>query len=166
MATKDSLTGLLNRGAFFERASSMCRTGRATAAVMVDIDHFKRVNDTWGHAAGDKALQLVAAQLSDDKAIVGRIGGEEFAILISSSELDAGANHAETLRQKIAEQQIDMGSVKINLSCSFGVSEWRTADDIDLLLRRADDALYLAKKTGRNRVVVQTQACPTGSPIG
>ena len=155
MATRDGLTGLLNRSAFFKRGAQLCLSRSASvAAIMVDIDHFKRVNDTYGHAAGDEAIRFVASKLDDGKAIVGRLGGEEFAILTADEDPQAAACRAETLREKIAAQRIKVGAAEISLSCSLGVSAWQAGDDIDRLLRRADDALYLAKTTGRNRVAV------------
>jgi diguanylate cyclase (GGDEF)-like protein len=155
MATTDALTGLLNRRAFFERAKGLLQAGAGgISATMVDIDHFKRVNDLHGHAAGDAALCFVAGQLRDEDAIVGRLGGEEFAILHANSEIESSVMRSERLRERIANGNIDLGGgAQGAVSCSFGVAARHPGDDIDRLLRKADLALYAAKTSGRNRVV-------------
>jgi diguanylate cyclase (GGDEF)-like protein len=114
---------------------------------MIDLDHFKFINDTHGHAAGDAALCAVAQELAVDSALLGRLGGEEFALLVEGRMGDVRAM-AERLRGAVAG--LVLGGLK--LTCSFGVSEWRRGDTIDGLLKRADMALYEAKLGGRNRV--------------
>ena len=154
MATVDPLTGLLNRRAFFQRAKALLQSAGEISATMVDIDHFKRVNDVHGHAAGDAALCFVAEHLRDADAIVGRLGGEEFAILHANREIESSLLRSESVRQRIASGNIDLGAgARASLSCSFGVAARRPGDDIDRLLRKADVALYVAKTSGRNRVV-------------
>ena len=153
LATTDALTGMYNRRAFFDRAGTLCaraRDGAALSAVMADLDHFKRVNDTRGHATGDEMLCAVAQALMSEGTLVGRIGGEEFAMLVDGPLGDAAAL-AERLRAKIEALRVGIGAV--TLTCSFGVSEWNEGDSIDRLLQRADFALYEAKIGGRNRVV-------------
>lgn len=153
MATRDGLTKLLNRPAFFERAARMCREATAPfAAIMADIDHFKAVNDRFGHAAGDKALISVATCLGRRSEIAGRLGGEEFVLLLHESDLDRARGIAEELRHAIALRAIELDGATMNLSCSFGVALAEPGADIDELLRRADSALYDAKRGGRNRV--------------
>jgi diguanylate cyclase (GGDEF)-like protein len=154
LATTDALTGMFNRRAFFDRAGGLCaraQSGGALGAIMADLDHFKRINDTHGHAAGDEALCAVAQTLMDDGALVGRLGGEEFAILVDGGTLAGTVEVAERLRQKIEALRVGVGT--LSMTCSFGVSEWRAGDSIDRLLQRADVALYEAKMAGRNRVV-------------
>lgn len=168
LATTDSLTGMYNRRAFFENAKQLCARaegGYALSAIMVDIDHFKQINDVHGHDVGDDAICAVAHELMIDRAIVGRLGGEEFALLIDRPMLDAAAV-AERLRSQVEALKIGAGT--ISLTCSFGISEWQRGDTIDRLLKRADMALYEAKLGGRNRVVAADNAmlAPTYSEAG
>ena len=156
LATTDSLTGLFNRRAFFENArvlSERAEAGEPLSALMVDIDHFKHVNDIHGHEVGDGAICAVANDLMIERGLVGRLGGEEFALLLDGRCLADAAAIAERRRVKLAEMEIKAGNETISLTCSFGVSEWRQGDSIDRLLKRADVALYEAKIGGRNRVV-------------
>lgn len=164
LATTDPLTGVLNRRAFFERSREVCaraNAGGALSAILFDIDHFKRVNDLFGHDVGDKAISAVAHQAASEDLIVGRLGGEEFAALVDGRGLDDALAMAERLRLKIAALQFDTSHGRMTLTCSFGVSEWEPGDTIDLLLKRADVALYAAKTGGRNRVT----AANAGRPI-
>ncbi len=161
LATTDSLTGMFNRRAFFDRAGTMCeraQAGAALGAIMADLDHFKNINDTYGHAAGDEALCAVAQTLMDEGVLVGRIGGEEFAVLVDGDCAADAMSVAERLRQKIEKLRFGIGAMR--LTCSFGVSEWRPGDSIDRLLQRADVALYEAKIGGRNRVVAAGAGTP------
>jgi len=160
LATTDELTGLLNRRAFFEQAQSLGklvdRQQGAMCLVVVDIDHFKRVNDTHGHAAGDAVLAEVAHRL--DGALrasdcIGRIGGEEFAIALPFTPLDRALALMEKLRQAVRREPIRFGDVPIRTSVSVGVAELGAAAmDISATLRRADEALYQAKAAGRDLV--------------
>ena len=125
MATVDGLTGLLNRRAFFQRGERLLQSGATDiTATMVDIDHFKRINDAYGHAAGDTALRNVAAQLREKDAIVGRLGGEEFAILRVDSTAQASVDRSEAARQRIAGEELVLGGAPVRLTCSFGVAAW------------------------------------------
>jgi two-component system cell cycle response regulator len=155
-ATTDGLTGLLNRRAFFESAAEMCRAaqaGSALSAVMFDIDHFKRINDTYGHEMGDQVLSAVGAEIRGGGQVAGRLGGEEFCVLIYGDALEA-LNGAGELQQSIRALRFDHnGQVFIN-TCSFGIAEWETGDTIDRLLRRADVAMYQAKQSGRDKIVM------------
>jgi diguanylate cyclase (GGDEF)-like protein len=157
LATTDPLTGLLNRRAFFvqaEEVSARADAGGILSAVMFDIDHFKRVNDMHGHDVGDAAIRGVAREAAaTKKAILGRLGGEEFAILLEGVAHSDAVAVAEDLRLRLAEARFESGTEEISLTCSFGVSEWESGDTIDRLLKRADVALYKAKIDGRNRVV-------------
>ena len=157
LAETDSLTGLCNRRAFFARAGSAAeRLGRdgRLSAVLADIDHFKRINDGHGHDVGDRAIQAVA-ELMGGEGIGGRLGGEEFAVILPGLGLDAATEHAERLRRRVRDLRIPSDRGAVSLSCSFGVSTWAEPDNIPALIKRADLALYEAKTRGRDRVVTQ-----------
>ena len=168
LATTDPLTGILNRRAFFDRAHVACvqaSAGRALCAIMLDVDHFKRINDVHGHDVGDEAIRGVAREVAaTPDAVVGRLGGEEFVMLIADRTLADTVAVAEDLRRRLAVLQFDAGKDKMMLTCSFGVSEWQPGDTINWLLKRADLALYKAKLDGRNRVAVQDPAPPPIPP--
>ena len=154
-ATTDFLTGLLNRRAFFESFGDACeraQNGSAVSAIICDLDHFKQINDIHGHGVGDAALRAVAAEATLLDGIVGRLGGEEFAILVEAPLSEAFAI-AELFRRTIGEMKIPADKAVVEVTCSFGVAEWEIGDTADSLLRRADLALYDAKRAGRNRVV-------------
>lgn len=156
LATTDSLTSLLNRRAFFERAElslARAQAGASLSAILCDIDHFKRINDLYGHAVGDAALRAVTAVIADATANAGRLGGEEFAVLVEDAGLEQAAALAEQLRRGVEKRNFGGNGETLSLTCSFGVSEWRPSDSIDALLRRADAGLYAAKSGGRNRVI-------------
>jgi two-component system, cell cycle response regulator len=159
LATTDPLTGVSNRRAFFQAAEQIVARFGSDArlsAIMIDIDHFKQINDSYGHDIGDAALRRVARLAASESAVVGRLGGEEFAILLDGKGLTEAMELAERLRAKIASLNLKTVQGPITLTCSLGASEWRSDDTIDSLLRRADAALYAAKDTGRNRVVAET----------
>jgi two-component system cell cycle response regulator len=163
LATTDPLSGLLNRRAFFERATDLCdkaQTSRPPTAVMIDIDHFKRINDVYGHDVGDEAIRAVTRLAQRAGEVVGRLGGEEFVSLRADKTLAQAADLAENLREAIAGLEIATDRGPLRLTCSFGVSEWIDGDSVDQLLKRADLALYAAKSAGRNRVVAaHAEAC-------
>ncbi|MCI4678790.1 diguanylate cyclase [Rhodoblastus acidophilus] len=161
LATRDGLTGLLNRPAFFHRAIKICKEGGAPiAAIMADVDHFKSVNDRFGHAWGDKALKSVAENLARRADVAARLGGEEFVLLLPASSPEHALAVAEDLRRAIASCEIDVDGTPLRLSCSFGVAVAQPGAEIDDLLRRADCALYAAKRGGRDRVVVHDDERP------
>jgi two-component system cell cycle response regulator len=166
LAVTDSLTGMFNRRGFFEQAVQPCRRaeeGTPLCAIMADIDHFKRINDEHGHDAGDKAIFALAHELMSGSWHAGRLGGEEFALLLDGRNLAEAAAIAETLRGRIAALRIPSDGGQLALTCSFGVSEWRARDSIDSLLKRADIALYEAKLRGRDRVIsTSDESAPTG----
>jgi diguanylate cyclase (GGDEF)-like protein len=161
LATTDPLTGVANRRALFAAAEELCAladAGEALTAIMLDIDHFKRINDEFGHDAGDQVIRAVAREAAAEYDVVGRLGGEEFAILLSGQTRAAAAADAERLRVKFEAMRLEAGGEPVKFTCSFGVSEWRPDDTIDELLKRADAALYLAKSGGRNRVAADDGA--------
>ena len=164
LAMTDPLTGVCNRRAFFEHAAAAClpaQAGCALAAIIFDIDNFKRINHANGHEAGDAVLRAVAQQAAQAHATVGRLGGEEFAILLEGSLSEAAAA-AEDLRRVIAGARFGKLAVHLPVTCSFGVSAWQARDTIDHLLKRADVALYDAKLAGRNRVIAVDAAVLDG----
>ncbi len=160
LSQRDALTGLLSRRELMRRIEDQQRwhqrSGQVHALVMVDIDHFKRVNDTRGHAAGDQALVAVAQCLqaaSREVDSAGRLGGEEFCLLMPQTGLAEAAAAAERVRARIQALDIALGGEPVRLTASFGVAAIVDADrGSDDLLRRADAALYRAKAAGRNRV--------------
>jgi len=165
LATTDSLTGAANRRSFLEQASAEIarsrRYGLPLALLMLDIDHFKLINDSFGHAMGDEALRAVhqgCSRLVRVQDVIGRLGGEEFAVLLPQTGHEAAMGLAERLRQQIAsiglrkpDQPPDSTH---SVTASFGVTVLKSDDRlVDDLLLRADEALYLAKRRGRNCVV-------------
>ncbi len=160
MALTDSLTGLYNRRGLFEigrlEFSRALRNNQPFAALMVDIDYFKRVNDLYGHAIGDQALQGLARHLNSmtrDIDIVGRYGGEEFVILLSKTPLGAARDIAERLRSAVENSPLATDSGNLRVTISLGVAAISSeTPDLETLIARADQALYIAKHKGRNRV--------------
>lgn len=165
LATTDFLTGIDNSRSFMEKGEQEIhrarRYDRSLAALMVDLDHFKQTNDTYGHAVGDKTLAAVAdtfRSLLRDIDIYGRLGGEEFAILLPEADLDGAVTTAERLRLAVAEMVIPDGPSTLNVTVSIGVAVLSEKDGaLEALLKRADEGMYEAKRQGRNRVV--TAAC-------
>ncbi len=166
LARTDALTGLLNRAAWHEEAGTLHRLVQRQAGaltlVMLDLDHFKRINDSHGHAAGDAVLREVGRLLRSELRTtdrVGRIGGEEFAIAMPFTTAQAAASRIERLRERIAAQPVahgTQGGQRIAVTVSGGVAPWREGDrTLEAALRRADAALYRAKASGRNRVLVE-----------
>ena len=161
LATRDPMTGVFNRRALFEQFQQVFDRAREAdtplSAMMVDIDHFKAVNDNYGHAVGDEVIKLVAAILDDcapQRAIVGRYGGEEFAVILPDHALDAAETLAETIRRRILESSGNTELPIRRLTASLGVSQLGPEiDSPDALIDLADQALYQAKTRGRNRVV-------------
>jgi diguanylate cyclase (GGDEF)-like protein len=154
-ATTDMLTGLLNRRAFFDRAVELCdmaRAGQKLSAILFDVDHFKEINDIHGHEAGDRVLATVGAHVKLD-GVTGRLGGEEFGVLTPGEAEDA-CEHARDLQRAICALRFDQAGRAFSITCSFGVAEWEMDDSVDHLLRRADLAMYEAKRSGRNRIVL------------
>ena len=155
LATIDSLTGLLTRRAFVAAAERMVEramAGRHFSVLICDLDKFKAINDTYGHETGDLVLRKVSEELRAIDVPTGRLGGEEVALL-TDGHLDDAVDLAERIRELVSNLAIRVGNRTIGVTCSIGAAEWEPGDTIDTLLRRADAALYEAKRTGRNRVV-------------
>lgn len=158
-ADTDHLSQLLNRGAFLrqaehlaERLSTRSRQEATMTALLIDIDHFKTVNDRHGHAVGDTAIRGVAGVLRETGALSCRWGGEEFAVLIDGQGPGAAAVVAHGIRRRCAALQVVSGEERVRLTVSIGVATWLDGDVVDGLMRRADVALYAAKAGGRDRV--------------
>ena len=161
LATVDSLTGLVNRRAFFERTDSArllaTRLHSPISLMMIDIDHFKRLNDRFGHATGDEALRVFAAtaqQALRDHDIMGRLGGEEFALVLPGTDLEGAIQAAERLRQTVAAALLPASDSQYSMTVSIGVVVIDPNEHINSALARADRALYAAKNSGRDRIVV------------
>ncbi len=159
MAERDALTRVFNRRKFLEIANAGIGAAhaeeKAAALVLLDLDHFKAINDRHGHQAGDEVLRAVASRLSravgpDDA--VGRLGGEEFAIFLPGATLEKAAALAETMRALIADQAFPQGRLA---TASFGVVSLWPGEDMQSMTARADHLLYEAKRAGRNRVAVE-----------
>jgi diguanylate cyclase (GGDEF)-like protein len=157
LAITDSLTGLHNRRHFFEQAERefqrAYRYRRPLCAIMLDIDRFKQVNDTHGHAVGDQVLRAVSARCREslrDIDLLGRYGGEEFVGLLPEIDVDGAHNAAERLRQRVAERPIDTNRGPVAATISLGVACLENCSDLATLINRADEAMYTAKKAGRN----------------
>jgi diguanylate cyclase (GGDEF)-like protein len=167
LATTDDLTGLWNRRHFLAMLDRECqrvaRTGTNLAVVMVDVDHFKDVNDTCGHPFGDRVLQEVATVMQNEARsvdMVARYGGEEFMIFMPETGADEAVTAAERLRRHVAEQPVSDGGRSREVTISVGVADLGDAVDPTNLLRHADEALYAAKEGGRNRTCLWTDDGP------
>lgn len=161
LASTDQLTGLSNRRQFFawleDEARRAERFGRPLCVAMVDVDHFKKVNDTYGHGVGDRVLAAVAQTLRDSvRAVdrVARVGGEEFAILFPETRVEAAAAILERIREAVAAEKMTAGEGSFSVTVSCGVAQRQSGESGEELLSRADDALYAAKAAGRNQVQV------------
>jgi two-component system, cell cycle response regulator len=163
MAITDALTGLYNRRYIETHLSHMIEhyinRGKALSVIALDVDFFKSINDTHGHDAGDKVLQELAARMRANTRTVDlccRTGGEEFIMVLPNTATDLSSRIAERLRRAVASKSVDCGTSQlVPVTVSLGVASLDGADDtLDKLLKRADQALYTAKREGRNRVIV------------
>ena len=161
----DPLTGLPNRAAWGERLQHEVEQwqahGKPLLIAMLDLDHFKRINDGYGHLAGDKVLKIIATQLRKHLRpidFIARFGGEEFVLLMPDTPLAAGLDLIEKLRAAIEACPFHFKGEPVTITTSIGVSAFRTGDRSDHVLKRADEALYRAKRRGRNAVEPQTAA--------
>jgi diguanylate cyclase (GGDEF)-like protein len=167
LALTDTLTGIMNRRAVLEtllrETSRAGRDGDSLAVGMLDIDFFKRVNDTVGHAAGDEVLKEVAQRSLDALRVsdsLGRFGGEEFLLILPDANAKLAGPVLERVRRAVSASPIAAGNSRLEVTVSIGGAVW-TGQSIDELIRQADDALYTAKARGRNRVeLAAARACP------
>ncbi len=156
---RDALTGLRNRRAFETDIAGPLmlaqQTGVPVSLVIADIDHFKQVNDIWGHQAGDQAIaefgQLIGS-MTREQDIAGRVGGEEFCVLVWDCPGEAAEKLAERIRSRFAQHLVPAIGESVRLAASFGVAHLREGESYERLFARADAALYRAKQNGRNRV--------------
>lgn len=161
LAHIDSLTKIRNRRSFFieseELLNSAIKNDKNLCVLMIDLDHFKSINDKFGHSIGDKVLIefcLIVNSIIDEKAIFGRIGGEEFCITFFNKDIESVENIAEKIRNNCANKQIILENNEIlNFTISIGLSCRDNFDNIDKILQKSDELLYEAKKTGRNRLI-------------
>jgi diguanylate cyclase (GGDEF)-like protein len=172
MATTDSLTGLYNRRYFYETAAKLyasagrSKTKRSMACAMIDADHFKVINDNFGHDTGDKALKHLATILNEhfqrSSDLVGRMGGEEFCVLADDVQPADAMRLFEELRRTIEEKPLELkDSGPLPITVSIGVCT-DTGDSLDFMLKKCDEMLYLAKNQGRNRVMLDTMVVGGG----
>lgn len=160
-AARDPLTGIWNRNALFDvfrrELARADREGNQLTIVMLDIDHFKNLNDTHGHMAGDAVLREFTSRITASLRpydAVGRYGGEEFLVVLPGCSVEAGMRHADRLRSLITDLPFDTSEGRHTVTCSLGVASTSSTNpkDPDSLIRAADAALYRAKRNGRNRV--------------
>ncbi len=159
LARHDALTGLFNRRAFAETVQieiQKCkRHSLPMAVLLLDIDHFKKINDTHGHAAGDTVLKVIGSTLKTlcrRSDVCARWGGEEFVMVLAHTEPEGSGTVAERVRATIESLEIKVGDVQIPVTASIGVTSLYASDSLDTFLDRADKAMYVAKTSGRNRV--------------
>jgi len=160
LANKDALTSLKNRRAFFEQGNQVfkqaMRFQHSMSVIMIDIDHFKNINDNYGHSVGDTALKIIANVLQStirEIDILARIGGEEFALILPETDMHEAHKLAERVRLKIADEKITHKDNVFHVTSSFGISSCIVVNQtLEEMLIKADDALYIAKKKGRNQV--------------
>jgi len=164
-ATRDPLTGVANRGQLETQLRHMLEEfhaqegTRPLSAIFLDVDKFKRINDTYGHQIGDQVLVDLTRQLQHETysgEIIGRYGGEEFVVLCPDTDLEATVRRAERLRHAIMKSSVG-GISTLTVTSSFGVSTARVGDTVQTILERADNCLYRAKETGRNRTCWETE---------
>ncbi|MDP2056773.1 MAG: sensor domain-containing diguanylate cyclase, partial [Thiobacillus sp.] len=175
LANRDSLTGLLNRRAFHEHVAQMLRTARrrkeSAALLMIDLDHFKQVNDRFGHAEGDHVLKMVAAALkatARENDIVARHGGEEFVVAVLGASEAESIAAAERLRLAIAAIKNIKSSITASIgvtTCAPQVHKREASLILEELLAQADRALYAAKNNGRNQVCHFNRLAQPGTPL-
>ncbi|ADQ13686.1 GGDEF domain-containing protein [Halanaerobium hydrogeniformans] len=153
----DKLTGLSNRRHFMEYFEKMIANAKrhslSLSLVMCDLDHFKKINDNYGHGAGDRVLEEVGELLLNETRqgdLASRIGGEEFTIILNGTSLKEGKNYAERIRKKVSN--LEFAEINKKVTISMGITEIQAEDNAESFLKRADRALYKAKNNGRNRV--------------
>jgi len=159
LAHTDYLTQIKNRRSFFMHADSvfdkLAKSGDVMSIIMIDIDNFKSFNDTYGHEVGDKILKIFASCIREvllKDQIFGRLGGEEFAIALPYTNIDDAFKIAETIRKKVERIVINIPSSKLFITASFGVSDSTNTKSVDEIIKNADNLLYEAKNSGKNRV--------------
>jgi diguanylate cyclase (GGDEF)-like protein len=173
-AQTDPLTGIANRRHFLDLAQAIARGNRQEPEVVsvfvLDIDHFKRINDTHGHQAGDAAIRHVATHAGAKlrgRDVFGRIGGEEFAALLPATAHTEAMALAESIRQSIEQTPLIHRGNQINVTVSIGLTSGTlTASNIESLMQAADDGMYRAKNAGRNRSFIHADVAARDSAVG
>jgi len=160
LAKTDQMSGLLNRTAFFEAMDKSLHTplgGPTSGSLLyVDADHFKKLNDRFGHSVGDDAIRMIAEIINAtpyEGAIAGRLGGEEFGLFLPDANLKAAVMAAENVRRRVRRLIFDKGPIRQQMSVSIGISMHQAGQPLGELIKQADERMYLAKAQGRNRVV-------------
>nr|CDQ34218.1 putative diguanylate cyclase YcdT [Virgibacillus halodenitrificans] len=167
VAERDALTGLDSRGHFMKRAEALLQRSRLEkmpfSLFMIDVDHFKSINDTWGHTHGDWVLTKIAevcAQSLRPTDVIGRFGGEEFVVALPDTSPEDAQTIAERLKKKVAELPLQEGMNELCLSVTIGIALANSEEDsLESLITRADQTLYVGKRNGRNRVVMSHDSC-------
>ncbi len=161
----DPLTGMPNRRALMDRLGQewarIQRHGGSLAFIMADLDHFKRINDTYGHSLGDKVLQEVSQAIVSrcrEVDLPARYGGEEFAVIVPDETAEGATILAEGCRQAIAETKVTVRGEEVRVTASFGVADAVNESSVETIIAAADDALYQAKQAGRNQVTATSGA--------
>ena len=163
LAITDALTGVLNRRGFSDalraQRARFLRFGTPVALVAIDIDHFKLVNDTYGHAAGDGVLMGIAAifqqETRSDIDVIGRIGGEEFMLLLPNTTTDGASALVRRIQHRIRTETFASEGIPFRVTASFGIGAFDKLQEPEVTMREADEALYEAKRLGRDRAVVR-----------
>lgn len=157
----DSLTGVHSRLAYDEQIEQEIarwkRYGSSFSYAILDIDHFKKINDKYGHSAGDKALKIIAKMMKQEirkSDFIFRIGGEEFVLLLTNTDVSKAEILVEKLRKAVNASDFHFNQERVTLSLSAGLTETRDEDDVESIYERADSALYRAKNSGRNCQIV------------
>lgn len=156
-AARDSLTGCLNHGGFVSAVAALLQAGQGGTLLVIDADHFKAINDRFGHAVGDTALQSIAGAIRDhagEQAIVGRLGGEEFGVFAPETDIAIARLLGERIRAAVETLTLETAEPGYNLSVSIGGAVSRGDALFDALFRSADAALYRVKEGGRNAVSI------------
>ena len=170
LATRDALTGIFNRGTLMDlghkSVSAAVRARQPVSVLMLDLDHFKRVNDRFGHACGDRMLEQVTGIVAEklrEEDVLGRYGGEEFCVVLPNTDTEGARITSERIRTAIEAHEFELGTARTRITVSIGVATLAPTGSATLesLVMRADAALYQAKRRGRNRVVI---AAPEASP--
>jgi diguanylate cyclase (GGDEF)-like protein len=158
-ASHDFLTGVWNRAAIFDfmkrELARSERDGSSVGIILVDVDHFKNVNDNYGHGAGDSVLQEITRRLSAtlrEYDGIGRYGGEEFLLVMPGCNLSSVGRRADQIRELICSKPVVTPSQSMNITVSMGVVATEPSSSLEMLLRHADAALYQAKRSGRNQI--------------
>ena len=161
LASHDQMTGIYNRRKFFEEATQLLEQRDFLGVVMIDIDDFKKINDTYGHPFGDAVIKAVTQEIQsflDTDAVFGRLGGEEFAIVMCFEHRQSAYAKIEQIRKRVEQLKISCEGVSQSVTISIGVAEQtEKIQDIDKLLKEADEALYEVKGSGKNRVAFRTR---------